>query len=367
MGSHSLISEIFDRHRPNIVICETPDVIAHRVAQAVAYRHGVFTLGMAFNNLFGDGIAYFTFGCNRRSPWLEYFYRHQEGISAESWHAADALMQQLATETLHDAKFVEDHKRSIGRRTANLARVTREFRKSMSVPEHGAVKEGGIRQSQSTVAQSSSATHTADAALYFGLPALSAGSLDVHGRLEVGRSGLRGRTSRDQRPRAIRIAVKENPKGFGLRSRVFYARLLALSNVDLIYPLVSNDALIRHAAAILSIAGTVGMEGIALGKKVVILGRPAYDIYEGARTINHPVEIFDHLSDPSWNPDTLVSQRRAFLAAMAQSTFYLGPPQEGTPWPRGEDAGPNYARAVDQFLNFIEQTQFPVEAVAASL
>jgi hypothetical protein len=165
----------------------------------------------------------------------------------------------------------------------------------------------------------------------------------------------------------IRIAVKENPKGFGLRGKAYYARLADLPNVTLVHPVVSNDMLIRNAVAILSIAGTVGMEAIALGKKVAILGQPSYDIFEGARTIEHPAEIFEHLKDPLWNPESAIEQRRAFLAALAESTFPIGKPQKGTPWPPLQTAGPNYAHALDKFLGFVERTNFKVDMVDASL
>jgi hypothetical protein len=165
----------------------------------------------------------------------------------------------------------------------------------------------------------------------------------------------------------IRIAVKENPKGFGLRGKAYYARLADLPNVTLIHPAVSNDMLVRNAMAILTIAGTVGMEAIALGKKVAILGRPSYDIFECARMINHPADIFEHLDDVSWNPEGAIEQRRAFLAAMAESVFHIGAPQKATPWPLLQTAGPNYARALDRFLKFIDRTKFQVGSIPASL
>jgi hypothetical protein len=370
VGSYSLMSDIFDRYRPDLVFCETPDLIAHRVAQAVAYRRGIFCLGTGFNNLFGDGIVNFTFGCNRRNPWFEYFYGHQDELSAESWKAADDLMARLAAGRLHDANYVDDHKQSIegGSAVGNIMRVKRHLNASLSIAERFA-------QLRRLVASYFN-KRWLNRHLQHSLPTQPYILVSLHYQPEAS-TCMVAPTWVDQdyvveqaainAPCGIRIAVKENPKKFGLRGKAYYSRLADLTNVELIHPLVSNDMLIRNAAAVLSIAGTVGMEAIALGKKTAILGRPSYDIYEEARKIDHPADIFEHLADPSWNPESSVERRRRFLAAVAQSTFYIGPPQKATPWPRGEVAGPNYAHALDKFLRFVERTNFHVGSVNATL
>jgi hypothetical protein len=371
VGSYSLISEIFDRHHPDLVFCETPDVVAHRVAQAVACRHSVFTLGIIFNNLFGDGIANFTFGCNRRNPWLEYFYRHQDEISAESWAAADALMARLAVGQLHDANYVEHYKQIIERSAfkSNIARIGQRLRSSLSVAERSAElkRAASIYRNRRWLNRYLQRTLPTQPYILVSLHYQPEASTCMAAPQWVDQDSVIEQVAISA-PCAVRIAVKENPKRLGLRGKAYYARLVDLTNVDLIHPAVSNDMLIRNATAVLSIAGTVGMEAIALGKKVAILGRPSYDIYEGVRKINHPAELFEHLDDASWNPEAMVGQRRAFLAAMAQSTIHLGSPEnKATPWPHREEAGQNYAHALDRFLTFIARTNFPIDSVGALL
>jgi hypothetical protein len=109
------------------------------------------------------------------------------------------------------------------------------------------------------------------------------------------------------------------------------------------------------------------MEGIAFGKKVAILGRPSYDIYRGARVIGSPEEIFDHVADSSWQPEAMADERRAFLAALSASTFFLGHPQAINPWPRAEEAGLNYARALDRFLIWADRQKPSVAQLGAAL
>jgi hypothetical protein len=370
VGAYSLISEIFDHHQPSLVFCETPDAISHRVAQGISYRRGVFTLGTAFNNLFGDGIVNFTNGCNRRNPLLEYFYRHRDEISAESWAAADALMLRLRTNELHAASYVEDHKDAIRSRKFSeiFDRVMRRLKSPMSFTESFAQ----LRRTTSSYLN----RRWLDRHLRRSMPTGPYVLVSLHYQPEASTCMVAPRwVDQDyvieqaaiNAPSGIRIAVKENPKGFGFRGKRYYSRLCSLSNVDLIHPLVSNDQLIRDAKAILSIAGTVGIEGIALGKKVAVLAQASYDIYEGARKIDHPAEIFDCLADRSWDPDKQLDERRTFLAALAQSVFDIGRPQKGTPWPRPEIAGPNYAHAIGNFLSFIERTKFSVDRVPVAL
>jgi hypothetical protein len=370
VGAYALFRDIFDRYQPDLVFCETPDVISHRVAQAVAYRVGVFTLGTSFNNLFGDGIVNFTYGCNRRNPLLEYFYRHQHEISSENWDAADALMARLEAGKLHAPNYVEDHKQALQGHGIgeSLDRAMQRLKTTMSIRERYAQLRRAVAVHQNK--------RWLNRKLQVSLPERPYVLVSLHYQPEASTCMVASKwVDQDSvveqaainAPSGIRVAVKENPKGFGLRGKAYYTRLLDLSNVDLIHPLVSNDQLIRNAIGVLSIAGTVGMEAIALGKRVAILGRPAYDIYEDARKISHPAEACNCLSDPSWNPERSTGQRRAFLAAMAQSVFYIGKPQKATPWPFPQTAGPNYARALDHFLSFVERTNFTVRMDGVAL
>jgi Capsule polysaccharide biosynthesis protein len=370
VGSHSLMTEIIDRHQPDVMFSETPDVVAHRVAQATAFRRGIFTLGLAFNNLFGDGIVNFTMGCNRRNPLLEYYYRNPEEVSAASWKATDALMARLAVDGVRNAKYIKDYLRDIDHRryTRNASRFFRRLLSSRNLAEV-------VAQLKAAVARLLN-KRWLDRHLKRELPSAPYVLVLLHYQPEASTCMAASRWVDQDRmieqlainaPMGIRIAVKENPRGFGWRGYEYYSRLLDLKNVFLVHPLVSNDALIREAAAILSITGTVGMEGIALGKKVAVLGRPAYDIYEGVRKIDNPEEIFDHLVDPGWTPESMVGERRRFFAAVAESSFFLGGPQRGEPWPLADEAGPNLARALESFLSVIERAQLRADQVSPAL
>jgi hypothetical protein len=371
VASHSLISEIFECHRPDLVFCETPDLVSHRVAQAVAIQYGVFTLGFAFNNVLGDGLVNFTFGCNYRNPVLEYFYRNPGDISQPAWSKADALMAKLADGQVHEANYIREYKQNIGGRNAGAGLLKRIVNRTL-----GAVKISELYPVAKRAISTFRNTRWLNRHLKREIPAGVYVLAFLHYQPEASTCLAAPRWIDQDKiieqlainaPCGIRIAVKENPRKFGLRGRSYYSRLRDLMNVDLIHPLVHNDALIRNASAVLSITGTVGVEGIALGKKVAILGRPSYDIYEGSRKIGYPEEIFAHLADQSWNPAAMIEQRRSFLAAMAEATFIFGLPQKGSPWPRPEDAGPNLARAIKGFLALLDRTELRPDQLCPTL
>ncbi|HVV60642.1 MAG TPA: hypothetical protein VHD14_02685 [Pseudolabrys sp.] len=369
VGSHSLIAEIFEKHGPDLVFCETPDLISHRVAQAVALKHGVFTLGFMFNNLFGDGLLNFTFGCNYRNPVLEYFYRNGGEVSDDARAKADALAEKLSRGQVHEAGYIREYKQTIGgRRAGALRRIGRRVSLALNVGELAIAGKRAVWAARNK--------RWLNRHLKREIPTQPYILVSLHYQPEASTCLAAPRWVDQDKiveqlainaPAGIRIAVKENPRKFGLRGKRYFAPLEEFGNVDLLHPLVPNEKLIRNASAILAITGTVGIEGIALGKKVGILGRPSYDVFEGARKLDAPEEIFTHLADPSWNPEAMHDERRAFLAAMAEATFVFGKPQKGDPWPRPDDAGPNLAHALDGFLAFIDRTKIKPSQLSPAL
>jgi hypothetical protein len=370
VASHSLMSEIFDRHRPDLVFCETPDFVSHRVAQAVAFKRGVFTLGLMFNNVFGNALMNFTYGCNYRNPVMEFFYKNPGEISRECWQKADSLLSKLADSQIHEAEYIQDYKDGIAGSGSTLAAIQRAVRRISTLSD--------FEEARSIALRSAAAVRNRrwlDRNLKRELPRGEYILLSLHYQPEASTCLAAPRWVDQDKiveqlainaPSDIRIAVKENPRKYGLRGRRYYSRLRDFGNVDLIHPLTSNDQLIRNAAAVVSITGTVGVEGIALGKKVGILGRPAYDVYEGVRKLDHPEEIFAHLRDPNWNPGAMIEPRRQFLAALAESVFSFGQPESG-PWPPPDLGGPNLARAIRSFLTFLDRTAFKPDRLPATL
>lgn len=77
-------------------------------------------------------------------------------------------------------------------------------------------------------------------------------------------------------PMGYRLLVKEHPSMLGRRKGVYYERINALPNVRFVYPLTDSFEITKNAAAIFTITGTVGLEGLIMKKPVVVLGSTYY-------------------------------------------------------------------------------------------
>lgn len=122
-------------------------------------------------------------------------------------------------------------------------------------------------------------------------------------------------------PVGCRLYVKEHPKSVGRRPLAYYRRLKSIPQVKLISPYIDSHNLIPKAAAIATISGTMGWEGILYEKPVVTFGRAFYN----ASGLTHPVpDLYDLPSIFQkaifhWksNPELLLK----FIAAVLEGTY----------------------------------------------
>jgi capsule polysaccharide export protein KpsC/LpsZ len=154
-------------------------------------------------------------------------------------------------------------------------------------------------------------------------------------------------------PSDIKIVVKEHPATYGTRGRAFFQPLKDLPNVVLCDPTVDSYALLSRAQAIVATTGSVGLEGILLGKRVGVLGRPFYVAYKGVKALDYPEEIFEAMADPSWKPDEMRAETRDFLAAYVQSSHRFG--HGGGTEIHPASGGDKWAHALLATMDYIEQ------------
>jgi hypothetical protein len=77
-------------------------------------------------------------------------------------------------------------------------------------------------------------------------------------------------------PVDCRLLVKEHPSMLGRRNFDYYNRIRRLPNVRMVSPFADSFRIIENAAAIVTITGTVGLEGLILKKPVIVLGAAYY-------------------------------------------------------------------------------------------
>lgn len=74
----------------------------------------------------------------------------------------------------------------------------------------------------------------------------------------------------------ILFLIKEHPAMYGKRELSFYEKLLQFSNVKIIHPLDSSNNLLELVKTVVVDNGTVGVEAVLRGKRVISLSRSYY-------------------------------------------------------------------------------------------
>ncbi len=77
----------------------------------------------------------------------------------------------------------------------------------------------------------------------------------------------------------ITFIVKEHPGMYGLRELSFYRQLIAHPNVILVHPKERSNILLSKVDTILTENGTVGVEALVRGKRVLVLDKNCYYIF----------------------------------------------------------------------------------------
>ena len=78
-------------------------------------------------------------------------------------------------------------------------------------------------------------------------------------------------------PVGTRIVVKEHPRSLGFRSRSYYRKLLDMPNVRLCDPFTPAIEIVKRAAAVAVVSGTIGFEAAVVGKPVMVFGTVPYE------------------------------------------------------------------------------------------
>ena len=106
-------------------------------------------------------------------------------------------------------------------------------------------------------------------------------------------------------PRHIRFVLKEHPsaiRDYGYLHASCPENVMFANSVD-------TQTLIENAEAVMTINSTVGIEGLLLGKKVIVLGNAFYAIDGVCQKAGSREELEDVISHiESWEPDRKVTE-----------------------------------------------------------
>jgi hypothetical protein len=350
VGSFKVLTGIFERFTPDVCFYETPDLISHYMLLTLASQRGVFCYGLHFPSIFGDGKIMLTYGVSRQNVRLNYLYAHPELIEPSSFAVADVLLDQ-AGKKLHEMSYLtvaKSRPAAAGRLVGRLRRLADPaWWSSLPRSTRNRINEKWL--STRVIYEPPDKPY-----LVVFLQRQPEASTTAQAPRWVDQEKVIERIATSA-PVGWTILVKENPRSYGVRGKRYFGPLLDIPNVRLCHPSVQTLDLLRECAGIVAITGTVGLEGILLGKRVVALGRPFYAACDGVAIIDTEEEIFPALLDPDLDPGRFAEARRTFLAALAQAVDDFGPPPHGKIWPAPSLAGVQLAEALRGNDNFVQK------------
>ena len=351
-GAYAQLSSLFVEIEPSVVFYETVDRISTYLALALAVKHGVFAFGFKFASL-TQGLMNLLFGLHRKNVTLEHLYMHRDLIRPESYSLAEQFIRNYTRRPDASAYAAIHRRMTYGKSPFNgrrlLGAVTQvdqlgKYVKNLHWYGRIAANRAWLRRHLTTEIPHGkyivySLQHSPEASTYSQVPRWARQEVVVE-QLAI------------NAPSGVRIVVKEHPRTYGMRGREFFEPLLQIPNVVLCHPLTDNRSLLSGAEAIVALTGSVGLEGITLGKKVGVLGRPYYSCYAGVKLLDHPEDIYPALACESWNPGQMADEQRHFVAAYLQSCYEFGHGSGPNLWP--SSGGEKWAHALRETMSFIE-------------
>ena len=351
VGAYRTLSKIFADVHPSVVFYETLDNISSCVAFALARRHGVFGLEFRLSPL-GQGQITPAFGFRRSNIVFEHLYRQQSLIASSSFGQADGVLDSLENH-LERSAYRRMHKNMVyGSSPFNFRQVLPRVQRWADVQRGLHNLRWHVQSARNRFWLERHLTQVVPDAPYVFFPmhhqpeasTCSQSPAWVYQDMIIEQLAIHA-------PGEFKVVVKEHPRSYGRRGEKFFGRLLKLPNVIVCHPLVDNTSLIKKAAAVMVINGSIGLEAILAGARVGVLGRPYYSCYRGAVVLKRPEEIYEALCDEAWCPETMLEERRSFLAAYTQSLYEFGHSVDDKVFP--ESGGQHWAHALRSTMKFI--------------
>lgn len=353
VGSYLILLDIFDRFSPDVIFYETIDLISTFIALSMSYSRGKFAFGFDFAPAFADAKVVLSYGVHRQNIMLQHLFAHPELIPSVSLEKAAELLGALEKNQFTPPWYVRTYRKRSGSR---LSQVDKElllrylFKKQVWASPYAAVKR---LRDRLWLDKHSKMTVPEGRFVSFFLQHQPEAASCTYAPRWVDQNSIIEQLAINA-PYDFKIVIKENPRTYGFRAKSYFGPLLEMPNVHMCHPAVNSYEVAARSEAILAIIGSIGMEGLLMGKRVAVLGRPYYSIYPAVKKLNAPEEIFDALKDSSWKPETMVTERLNFAAAYIESANDFGTVPQGEVWPAPESGGPRLAQALHRLMTFIE-------------
>jgi len=129
-------------------------------------------------------------------------------------------------------------------------------------------------------------------------------------------------------PVGVELYVKPHYNDFGGNPLRYYREFLCRPNVKLIKVNTNGKELVRHSSGVITITGTVGWEGLLLGKPVISMGNMFYNMFDQAMNVTDLTQLPGKINYAlnRYRPDEELLKK--FIVAMFQGSHkgYASPP-----------------------------------------
>lgn len=129
-------------------------------------------------------------------------------------------------------------------------------------------------------------------------------------------------------PASTVLVVKDHPKSFGKRPINYYNKILDIPNVRIVDPLLPTAQLVKQSRLVITIAGSVGWEGILHEKPVIVLGNTPYEflpnkmVTKTSDIINLPNTINNAINNYVFDKESVIKYLIASLSEAVPLNYY---------------------------------------------
>jgi hypothetical protein len=363
----TLLSEM----SPDFIFGEGPNGLGMKVLFEVSRKMGIPYITMAGSYV--QGMTMFLYGRTAKSFALPYFYRQHQQLTAEDFHLADEIINNVR---IH--KQMAYYQRNYGKRIRlfpkRISKAFALFAKSVSHWKEKRDPKGRIRnlielQSNPLWNVFVSRWIRYNNYRYVKRRCVKQESLDNyvvffnHFQPEATTSVYAPYYENQDEVieniikslgGTVQLYIKEHSTDLGNRGKTFYEKLVKHPSVKIIDPLANTIDLLEGCRMAFTISGTVGLEAIMLKRPVGVFSDCYYSLFPGVMRISSPENIPAVIN---WGMNEFKSDEasvRTFVAAYVRSLY----PTFVT-YPHLEDEamlsrGDNLVKFVDGILSFIE-------------
>ncbi len=310
--SLSRIEQVFDKQEPNLIVSYVPTTFGDYLLYLVAKSRGISFLHLKSTKV----LNYYTLSESINENPEHIYKKYAENYSIGSGYPFEveankyiqqgnqSPMEYEGNISVNRFRYIDDFKSTlfglmslawIWIRRLNTEKVIDNyvpppfgtlFIETAMGPIRGAQARIEMKKRMISLEQAKTCHY-----LFFPLQSEPEVAISVYGRNHQNQIETIRRISQSI-PVTWKLLIKEHPRTFRYRSKGYYKKLLEIPNVYFAEQDIPTFFYIKHAKAVTTISGFVGLEALVQRKPLMILGDVIYNIFP--RTMAREIRDFEH-------------------------------------------------------------------------